>query len=81
LSALTDTTGAYRITNLPAGIHTLRARRLGYTPLATDSVHVASEAVRDFALKLLPMPLENERGGEVARCRQKSFWRRLIRRQ
>jgi len=52
LGANTNTAGAYRITNVPAGTHTISARRLGYAR-STRQVTVANDATVtvDFALE------------------------------
>lgn len=49
--ATTDESGAYRMTDIPAGEHTIEVRRLGYAP-ATRGVVVAdgAAATADFAL-------------------------------
>ena len=44
--AHTDSTGAFRVAGVPAGVVTLRARRLGYAPIATAVDVRASEEVR-----------------------------------
>ena len=52
LGATTNAAGAYRITNVPAGTHTLSARRLGFAR-ATQSVTVGNDATAtaNFALE------------------------------
>lgn len=52
LSATTDNDGRYRIAEVPAGTHTVRARYIGYAP-ATASVTVSAdqEVTADFALE------------------------------
>lgn len=52
LAAIADDSGRYRLTNVPAGVHRLTARHLGYTP-RTVSVTVTDggEVTADIALE------------------------------
>jgi len=53
IAATTADDGRYRLANVPAGMHRLTARRLGYTPRTVSvSVTEASEVTADIALEL-----------------------------
>ena len=54
-SVLSANDGSYRIDGLPAGIHALEARRLGYTR-AVRRVMVARGATREINLSLIALP-------------------------
>ena len=45
LGALTDQTGHYRLSSVPAGTHTLAIRRIGYVPSRQTAVVVAGQSV------------------------------------
>lgn len=62
LGAQGDAEGRFRITGVPAGMHRLRARRLGYLPV-TDSVRVADgeTTTHDFTLGTAVTQLEATR--------------------
>jgi TonB-linked SusC/RagA family outer membrane protein len=59
LAATTDDDGRYRIANVPAGRHTITARRIGYA-LARQSVTVAGQGqtTADFALQPTALSLD-----------------------
>ena len=59
LGATTDNDGRYRIANVSAGDHVIRARRLGYTAAAQSvSVAAGQEVTADFALQFAAVPLD-----------------------
>jgi iron complex outermembrane receptor protein len=57
-STLSDASGSYRLTGLPAGTHTLRLRLLGYQELRREvTVGPGETPEADFTLRLAPIPL------------------------
>lgn len=56
--AITDENGAYRLTSMPAGTHTLRVRLLGYQTARRDVTVGAGAVVEaNFTLQITPIPL------------------------
>ncbi len=51
-SGLADETGAFRLSNLPAGSYTVRARRVGYAQKQADNVQVGAGASATVNLSL-----------------------------
>jgi TonB-dependent starch-binding outer membrane protein SusC len=59
LGATADTGGVYRVTGVPAGAHSVLARRIGYLPTRrTITVADGESATLDFALEATPTSLE-----------------------
>ena len=59
LSAATDENGRYRLANVPAGAHTLVARRIGYSPgRQTVSVAADQSATADIVLQVAAASLD-----------------------
>jgi outer membrane receptor protein involved in Fe transport len=63
--AVTDTSGAYRIRGVRAGLYSLSVRAVGYAPLRRDSIvitagatAVANVAMRPRAIELAPLVVE-----------------------
>lgn len=57
--ALTDSTGAYALRNLPDGQTTIRARMIGYAPASRDVVVSSGQTIRvDFALEQQALGLD-----------------------
>lgn len=53
LGAATDVNGEYTILNVPVGVITLRATRIGYTPITVSNIRVNNDLTtyQDFALQ------------------------------
>jgi TonB-linked SusC/RagA family outer membrane protein len=59
LGAITNSTGAYRITNVPARAVDLRVRMVGYSPVGTTVTVVAAQVVRmDFQISQSALQLQ-----------------------
>jgi TonB-linked SusC/RagA family outer membrane protein len=60
LGATSDESGRYTILNVPAGTHTLEARRLGYRPTTRPLVNVTDggTTTADFRMSAAPLSLE-----------------------
>ncbi len=59
LSALTNDSGGFRVTNVPAGAHTVTVRRIGYGQgVASVTVAADEEAIVDVRLELSASPLD-----------------------
>src|SRR5437660_1661829 len=65
LSARSGNDGSYRIANVPAGLHTIKATRIGYRSVSKPVTVVADQhSTVDFALT--PRPTELEEAGAIA---------------
>ena len=53
-TALTDSTGRYAIVNVPAGVHTILARRIGYTSTEVVRVRIAAGKTKTLHIQLAP---------------------------
>ncbi|HET8934299.1 MAG TPA: TonB-dependent receptor [Polyangiales bacterium] len=58
--AVTDTTGAYRIQDLPPGLYTLRIERESYQPYAHEGLDLHADATIQLDAALLPEMLQAE---------------------
>jgi TonB-dependent starch-binding outer membrane protein SusC len=59
LRALTDSAGRFRITNVPAGPHTVRATAFGHSPQQLDvTVLAGAEVTTDFRLPIIATNLD-----------------------
>ena len=64
LSTHADSTGAYRIANVPPGTYRVRARRLGYRPAITDSVRVIAHDTTGLTFVMIGLRV-SENAGDV----------------
>lgn len=58
IAAVADSTGAFRLTDVPWGAHRLEARRLGYRPASLDLELTPDDPPTDIGIALVPLPVE-----------------------